>query len=308
MGEARRSAVTDETGLSIRPLTPRLGAVVEGVEARLPLSDVTVAVVLDALMTYKVVFFPEQGLTVPEQEAFAAHFGPPFADPLTRRVDGHPGMTTVTRVDHFHSDHMHMADPPKFSILQLDVVPGVGGDTMFADLDALYEALSPAMRGFLGGLTGVYVSRDPSEDVAARYGTFLGRELRDQDLVEIKDALVPHEHPLVRLIPETGRKNYWLCRRFTRAIKELDPAEGDALLEFLFAHQLRPEFVLRWRWRPGDIAFWDHRTTLHAGIADYGEQERHGQRASIAGGRPVPARVGHASRDASVGAEPLGAG
>jgi taurine dioxygenase len=307
VGEARPSAVADQTALSIRALTPRLGAVIEGVDARRDLPGETVAAVLDALMTYKVVFFPGQGLTLAEQEAFAAHFGPPFTDPLTRRVDGHPGMTTVTRVDHFHSDHMHMADPPKFSMLQLNAVPDVGGDTMFADLVASYEALSPAMRGFLEGLTGVYVSRDPSEDVASRYGTFLGRELSEQDLAEIRAALVPHEHPLVRVIPETGRKNYWLCRRFTRAIKELDPAEGDALLGFLFSHQLRPEFVLRWRWRPGDIAFWDHRTTLHAGIADYGDEERHGQRASIAGGRPIPARAGPAP-DVSVGAQPVGAG
>ena len=276
-------------GLAVRPLTPTIGAVVEGVDARRPLSAELVHSILDALMAYKVVFFPSQHLSVAEQEAFAAHFGSPFSDPLTRRVEGHPGMTTVTRVDHFHSDHMHMADPPKFSMLQLNVVPDVGGDTMFADLVASYEALSPAMRRFIDGLTGIHVSRDPSEDVAARYGAFLGRELDERDLAEIREALVPHEHPLVRVIPETGKKNYWLSRRFTRAIKELETPESDAMLQFLFAHQLRPEYVIRWRWTPGDIALWDHRTTLHAGVADYGQQERHGQRASIAGGRPVPA-------------------
>ena len=160
---------------------------------------------------------------------------------------------------------------------------------MFADLVASYEALSPTMRRFIDGLTGIYVSRDPSEDISARYGAFLGHELDDRELAEIREALVPHEHPLVRVIPETGRKNYWLSRRFTRAVKELEPAESEALLQFLFAHQLKPEFVIRWRWTPGDIAFWDHRTTLHAGVADYGEQARHGHRASIAGGRPVGA-------------------
>ena len=275
--------------MTVHPLTPSLGATIDGVDAHEPLPDSAVERVLDALMDYKVVFFRGQGLTVREQEAFAARFGPPFTDPLTRRVEGHAGMTTVTRVDHFHSDHMHMADPPKFSMLQLNVVPDVGGDTMWADLVSSYAALSEPMREFLETLTGFYVSRDPSEDVESRYSAFLGRSLTEADLAEIREALVPHEHPLVRRIPETGRKNYWLCRRFTRAVKELTPAESDALLSFLFAHQLRPEFVLRWRWQAGDIAFWDHRTTLHAGIADYGAQDRHGQRASIAGGRPVPA-------------------
>ncbi len=276
--------------VSIRPLTPAFGAVIEGVDARHPLPDTAVAALHDALMAYKVIFLRGMHLTVPEQQAFSSHFGSPFVDPLTHNIEGHPGMTTITRVDHFHSDHMHMADPPKFSMLQMNVVPEVGGDTMWADLVASYEALSQPMREFLEGLTGIYVSRDPSLDIATFYGNSLGRELTEQDLADIRAALVPHEHPLVRLIPETGRKNYWLSRRFTQRIKELTPAESDALLGFLFAHQLQPEFVLRWHWRTGDIAFWDHRTTLHAGVADYGDQERHGQRASIAGGRPVPPR------------------
>ncbi|MGH8919329.1 MAG: TauD/TfdA dioxygenase family protein [Actinomycetes bacterium] len=274
--------------MPLRALTPAFGAVVDGVDAGAEIDDVAVASILEALLTYKVLFFPEQHLTVPQQERFAARFGPPFADPLTRTVAGHPGMATVTRVDHFHSDHMHMADPPKFSMLQLNVVPETGGDTMWADLVASYEALSPPVRQLIDGLTGVYVSRDPSVDVAAHYGGFLQKPLTEDDLAEIRQALEPPEHPLVRLIPETGRKNYWLCRRFTRAITGLSQEESDAVLGLLFAHQLRPEFVLRWKWHAGDLAFWDHRTTLHAGVGDYGSHERHGQCASIAGGRPLP--------------------
>lgn len=275
--------------IEVAPLTPALGAVLHGLDARRPMLQAEVTQVLDALHRYKVLFLRGQRLSVEEQRCFAAHFGEPFVDPLTRRVDGHPGMTTVTRVDHFHSDHMHMADPPKYSLLQMNVLPEVGGDTLWVDLVASYEALSPPLRAFLETLTALHVSRDPSEDIATRYGAFLGHELDDAELAEIRAALVPHRHPLVRRIPETGRLNYWLCRRFTRRIPELEPAESDALLAFLFAHQLRPDFVLRWRWEQGDIAFWDHRTTLHAGVADYGAEERHGQRATIAGGRPLPA-------------------
>ncbi|MGH9087060.1 MAG: TauD/TfdA dioxygenase family protein [Acidimicrobiales bacterium] len=276
--------------VAVRPLTPRLGAVVEGVDTRRPLDDATAAVVLDALMAYKVLFFERQELSLDEQRRFAAHFGEPFADPLTPAFDGQAGMSSVTRVDHFHSDHMHLADPPKFSMLSLTTVPPLGGDTIWADLVAGYEALSEPMRDFLEGLTALHVSRDPWDDTDVRYGAFLGHDLADEERAAIRAALVPHAHPLVRLLPETGKPNYWVCRRFTRAIQELDPAESDAVLGFLFAHQLRPEFVVRWRWHAGDLAFWDHRTTVHAGVADYGDAERFGQRASIAGGRPVPAR------------------
>ena len=274
--------------MKVDPITPTFGAVVDDFAASVPVDDPSVAAILGALLTYKVVFFRRQHLSVAAQESFAARFGPPFLDPLTRSVEDHAGMATVTRVDHFHSDHMHMEDPPKFSMLQMNVLPDHGGDTMFADLVASYEALSAPFRAFLEGLTGLYVSRDPSDDIAARYGTFLGRELGPAELAAIRDALEPHEHPLVRVIPETGRGNYWVSKRFTRSIKELSPPESDAILRLLFEHQLRPEFVIRWRWHPGDIAFWDHRTTLHAGVADYGRAERHGQRASIGGGRPVP--------------------
>lgn len=301
-GATGRSA-TAAANISLRPLTPTLGAVVEGVDGRQPLVADAVGTILDALGTYKVLFFPRQGLSVEEQRRFAAHFGPPFVDPLTRAFDTQPGMSSVTRVDHFHSDHMHLADPPKFSMLQLNVVPEVGGDTMWADLVASYEALSPAMRAFLEGLTALQVSRDPWEDVDARYGAFLGHDLAEDERAAIRAALVPHAHPLVRRIPETGRANYWVSRRFTRAIPELAPTESEALLGFLFAHQLRPEYVVRWHWTAGDLAMWDHRTTIHAGVADYGDAERHGQRASIAGGHPEPARPDAVASVAHDGAE-----
>lgn len=272
---------------TVRPMTPRFGAVVEGMSAKEEISDACRDALLEALLEYKVLFLRAQHLTVEEQQHFAARFGRPFMDPLTRNIPDRPGMTTVTRVPHFHSDHMHMERPPKFSMLQLNAVPPVGGDTLFADLVSGYEDLSGCFRSFIDGLVGQYVSRDPFEDIEALYGKFFGEELSVERVAEIRAALVPHEHPIVRVIPETGRANYWVCERFTRRIKGLTDRESRAVLGTLFAHQLRPEYLIRWRWQVGDIAFWDHRTTLHAGVDDYGEAERHGQRASIEGEAPV---------------------
>jgi taurine dioxygenase len=94
---------------------------------------------------------------------------------------------------------------------------------------------------------------------------------------------------MVRFIPETGKKNYWVCEAFTRSIDGLAADESKAILDLLFRHQLQPRYVIRWHWEKGDIAFWDHRTTLHSGIADYGSAYRHGVRATVGGGRPIAA-------------------
>ena len=96
-------------------------------------------------------------------------------------------------------------------------------------------------------------------------------------------------HPLVRRLPETGRAYYWASAQHTARIQGLSTDESDAILGLIFRQQLKPEFVIRWNWTLGDIAFWDHRTTLHAGVHDYGRQPRRGRRANIGSAKPVPA-------------------
>jgi alpha-ketoglutarate-dependent taurine dioxygenase len=97
-------------------------------------------------------------------------------------------------------------------------------------------------------------------------------------------------HPLVRVIPETGQRFYWASAQHTERIQGLSRDESDAILNLIFRQQLKPEFVIRWRWTVGDIAFWDHRKTLHAGVNDYDRtQTRHGRRANIGTAKPIPA-------------------
>jgi taurine dioxygenase len=280
-------------GVRIHPLTPAFGAVVEGADPRAGLSSGAVAAIKDALLAYKVLFFRKLGLSRPEQQALADNFGPPFTyyGRPAADDDDEPGLSSVTVVPHFHSDYMYMKEGPAFSMLQLLTVPEVGGDTLWADLAASYQELSLPLRGLLERLTAIHVHpsyyKDEETLLAARRRRF-GADFSREELARVREALRPTEHPLVRVIPETGRANYWVSSRHTQAIKGMSRLESDALLRLLFEHQLQPRFILRWKWRAGDIAFWDHRTTLHSGVRDYGAAERFGQRASIAANSPVP--------------------
>lgn len=276
------------SGVRFEPVTPGLGAVLPELDARRPLREEEVADVVDLLMRYKVLFLPGQGLGEAEHARFAAQFGEPRDDPLEDPVPGYHGLSELDNVPFFHADWMFQADPPKWAMLQLSTVPAIGGDTIFADLVASWEALSGPMRAFLEPLTVLH-AMDPQHaaGLERRFVERCGADHPDRALA--REHLEARSQPLVRLIPETGRKNHWLCPAYSRRIDGLTPAESDAVLGFLLRHICDPQFCIRWRWRPGDVAFWDHRTTLHRGVKDYGAAARHGRRASIAGGALLPA-------------------
>lgn len=277
--------------MQVEQVTPRFGAVVTGVDADSPLPDHQVAEIKRLVVEYKVVFLPGQKLDNAEQVAFARQFGPPREDPLEECVDGHPGLATLDNVPYWHADWMQQPEPPSWSVLQMRTVPDSGGDTMFADLVSSYESLSPNLRGFLEGLT-VTQELAPGFVEGMKAAYIARRAAEGPEYDDVIRRLQPTVHPLVRRIPETGRLNYWICELYSKRINELGPAESDAMLQFLFTHLLSPEYVIRWRWQPGDLAFWDQRATLHRGVRDYDPNvRRSGCRASLAPSTPIPARI-----------------
>lgn len=283
------------TRVTLAPITPRFGAVVEGVNAKESLSFDVIASLKEAVLKYKVLFFREQNLTSQEQFAFAGNFGGPYegrAGRFTRDYE-EGGLSTVTLVPHFHADIMYGQEGPSFSMLQMLELPDLGGDTMWADLVSSYETLSPPIKDLVESLQASSVMPNyylSNEDLAASHKTQYGEDLTPDKLQALRDFMRPNPHPIVRVIPETGQKNYWVSEQHTERILGLSKWESDAILGLLFRHQLRPEFVIRWSWSVGDIAFWDHRTTLHSGVKDYGAQKRRGQRASVGPNEPVGVR------------------
>lgn len=270
--------------LDVVPLATPLGATVSGVELAGDLDDGTVADIRKALLDRKVVFFREQQLDPLSLVRLARRFGEPTeAHPVEPAVEGHPEVLALdseegARADVWHTDLTFQESPPLGAMLFAVEVPEVGGDTMWADMAAAYDALSPALQRFLDGLTATH-----SPNKAGDY--FVARDVTDGAKAARTARLQPTHHPVVRLHPETGRPSLFVNPLFTSKIDGLRRRESDALLDLLLDIATRPEHVVRWRWRAGDVAFWDNRTTMHYALLDYTARRRM-ERVAIEGDRP----------------------
>jgi taurine dioxygenase len=172
-----------------------------------------------------------------------------------------------------------MSRPPTGSILRAVTLPPVGGDTMWADTRAAYDALAAPLQRLCDDLVAVH----HDESYAARVEAD-GPFTWDGEPLERLD---PVEHPVVRVHPETGRKNLFVNPGFTRRLRDVPGAQGSRLLRLLHDHMTQPDFVVRHHWRPGTVAFWDNRTTMHFGVFDYGDAHRVMHRVTLKGDRPV---------------------
>jgi taurine dioxygenase len=242
----------------------------------------TVAWIRDALLEHLVLFFRDQDITPADQLAFAERFGPVMLPLIDTASTEAPGVTVLDQVapkghgtDRWHSDSTFAAEPPLGAILRAVELPGLGGDTCFASMYAAYEALSPALRDLLDGLTAVHSTAIVNELIKGLPGV-VHREAPNERTV----------HPVVRVHPETGRRLLFVNGNFTTRIVELNDAESRALLELLFAHVTSPDFQCRFRWTPHAMAFWDNRAVQHFAVPDYSER-RLMHRVMIAGDRPI---------------------
>jgi taurine dioxygenase len=159
-------------------------------------------------------------------------------------------------------------------------VPEAGGDTLFANQYLAYETLSEKLRSVLHGLRGV------SSSAKADASRTREDRIRSDGRGEARKLLVA-EHPAVRTHPETGRKALYVNRAHTVGFAGMTEAESEPLLEFLFRHQIRPEFTCRFRWTPGALAIWDNRCAQHYAVNDYAGQRRIMQRITLAGDVPT---------------------
>jgi len=185
----------------------------------------------------------------------------------------------------WHSDNSFFERPTAFTLLYGEVVPPVGGDTLFASMERAFETLSEPMRRFLAPLRAVHGAGrayDPRVTGDAKYRGAAPITYRYSDAVHAQA-----EHPVVRTHPESGRRSLYVNPMFTERILGLAPHESEALLAMLYAHAVRPEFTCRLRWRPGTLAIWDNRSVQHYAIDDYAEHERVMYRVTVAGERPA---------------------
>jgi taurine dioxygenase len=227
-----------------------------------------------------------QKLTPEQQVAFARAFGEPIEYPQLQGLPGCPLITPVVKLPHervnfggiWHSDTTYLACPPMASMLYAIETPPYGGDTLFANQYLAYETLSEGLRRTLDQLTGVNSSlkADASktrEDALRAAGA--------------ENKVLTAEHPVVRTHPETGRRALYVNVGHTCGFKGWSEDESKPLLEFLFRHQVKPEFTCRFRWEPGSLAIWDNRCAQHNPVNDYHGFKRLMHRVTLAGDRPV---------------------
>lgn len=269
--------------MQVSPITPALGAEVTGVDVT-SMSDGQFQALFQAFVDHSVIFLRDQPALTPAQHStFAQRFGEIHVHPAARgREAEFPGLINITTTqetqvaagNRWHSDVSCDALPPQASILQLQKIPAIGGDTLFTSLYAAYEALSERMKCLLDGLTAQHSGEEPF------------RHLFKFNASDASARWPENDHPIVRKHGDSQRPALFVDREFTKSINNLPKEEGKALLAFLFDHTERVDFQCRFRWSENAIAIWDNRCVLHHAMWDYQPGERFGQRISVVGEAP----------------------
>ena len=183
--------------------------------------------------------------------------------------------------DNWHTDVTFLAAPAMGAILSAQQLPLSGGDTLWASGIAAWNALSKPWQTMLAGLNAEhdFLKSFPAHRFARTPAEKVQWDKARQDHP-------PRLHPVVRTHPVSGRQGLFVNEGFTTRIVELGASESDATLRQLFVHLARPEFTVRWRWKLGDVAFWDNRLTQHYATADYLPHRRVMHRATLLGDVP----------------------
>ena len=272
--------------LTVKRIAGALGAEIGGVDLR-ELDDGTLAAIRAAWLEHLVIFFRDQPLAPAQYMAFAQRIGQPIEYPFVRGIAGFPEIIEVKKLEHerinfggvWHSDTAYLEVPPMASMLLAREVPPQGGDTLFANMYLAYESLSDGMKRLVEPLWAVNssakadVTRTREDRLKADGNDKAGREL-------------VAEHPVVRTHPETGRKALYVNFAHTVRFRGMTEKESAPLLEFLFQHQVRPEFTCRFSWQVGSLALWDNRCAQHNPVNDYHGHRRLMHRITLAGDRP----------------------
>ncbi|WP_037603934.1 TauD/TfdA dioxygenase family protein [Streptacidiphilus rugosus] len=265
--------------LRLSPLTPHIGAEIAGVDLSAPIDAELADELRQALLEWKVIFFPGQhSFDTDAHLALAGVWGEPEPNPFFPRgnVVGVSRLAkdamAVGRENIWHSDHSFMAAPALGSVLRSVEVPAAGGDTMWADMYAAYDNLTDATKQRIEALTAVH-------DWLPTWG----HTMTDEQVAALRATLPPVEHPVVVRHPRTGRKLLYVNEPFTTRIVGLPDDESRDLLNELALQARIPEYQVRFRWQPDSVVIWDNIATQHYAVSDYYPRRRVMERIAIAG-------------------------
>ncbi|HZC76183.1 MAG TPA: TauD/TfdA family dioxygenase [Ktedonobacterales bacterium] len=279
------------TALSIRRLAGELGAEVAGVALNGPEDPDAWAAIHQAFLEHAVLVFRAQTLEPADLMRIGARFGPPCHYPFVTGMAGFPYVFEVVKEPeetrnfggNWHSDTTYLAQPPLATLLYAVETPAWGGDTLFASTRAAYAALSSGLQRLVDELVGINSAGLKHSGGRTHLHKDIGSmQIHDTDAADRMEA----EHPVVRTHPETGRRALYLSRSHTVRFRGWSEEESRALIDYLQAHQTRPEFTCRVSWTPGTLVIWDNRCTQHNAINDYHGQRRRMRRLTVGAQSP----------------------
>ncbi|MGM9485520.1 TauD/TfdA dioxygenase family protein [Roseateles sp. NT4] len=282
------------TRVEIRPLPGSFAAEVVGLDLNQPLDEADFRRIHRAHLDHHVLVFRDQRITPEQQIAFSRRFGALEIHVLHQfHLKGHPEILIVSNIvengqpvglgdaGHFwHSDLSYKEKPSLGSLLLAQELPSEGGDTLFADQHAAWDALPPELQARVRGLKAEHSYLAKYEELRER--SPWRPKLSDEQVAQVKPAV----QPVVRTHPETGQLGLFVSEHFTTRIVGLPDSESRALLEELFRYATLPELQYRHRWQPHDMVFWDNRSVMHlaAGCPDHLRRRLH--RTTVQGDQP----------------------
>jgi taurine dioxygenase len=282
--------IMGSNSLDIEPTTGGVGAFIKGIDLGLDQPDDVIETLQKALGDHGVIFFRDQDITPAQHVAFAERFGQIDVNKFLDQVPGFPMIALVQKKagqsynigGDWHTDHSYDVAPALGSILIARQVPPKGGDTLFANMYSALDTLSDGMKATLEGLSTVH----GTSHVFGVNGRTPRLYALDEDprAIPREDFVIQEAiHKAVIRHPISGRKALYVDPGYTQRVDGWSDEESSPFLKVLYDHATRPEHTYRFEWKPGSIAFWDNRCTLHYAVNDYQESERVMHRVTVKG-------------------------
>ena len=274
--------------LNIEPSGQACGARVTGVDLSASLDSATVAAIRAAWLGHHVLAFPDQRMNGDALERFTLALGGFGVDPFFAPIPGRQHIAAILReadertplfAENWHSDWSFQAQPPAGTCLLAIEIPPKGGDTLFANQHAAWDALPSTKQAEWGELVAIHSARLAYAPDGS-YGT--RDEGRSMAIRPGEEARAEQTHPLVPAHPETGRRGLYSTLGYIVGIEGMDDEDAFPLLREIAAWQSRDEFVYRHAWEPDMLIMWDNRSVLHRATGGYQGYRRELHRTTIA--------------------------
>ena len=287
--------IPSPSAFTVKKIDSLLGVIVHDLDLTQPLDTGTLTALRQTWLEHQLLVIPSQSISISDLERFAHSMGPYGEDPYFEAMPGHPHVAQVRReanettrifAEAWHSDWSFMVSPPAATVLLGSIIPPTGGNTLFANQYAAWEALPDGVKSRLRDAMGIHSARRGY----ARDGAYgeKDREAGRSMAIRYDDsALKTQLQPIARIHPETGRTALYVSPGYTLGIEGWSEKESEDMMMFLFQHQTQAEFVYSHKWSADMLLMWDNRCLIHAATGGYEGHRRLLHRITIAERRPA---------------------